>query len=254
MRTILAANRQAMGKWIAKHAAETLRQAIEENGKASMVLSSGSAQFEVIAALLRQRKVDWSQVVAFQIGEYVGIKSDDPGSVCRYLHERFANQVSLADFHYIDGKQPVAKSIEQMAGPLENTTIDLALISMGESADLAMNGPPADFQIVDPYISIKLAKTFRKQQVGEGWFPSLGKVPQHAVTMSIQQILKCKTIYCAVPDDRNARAVCRAIEGDIDPEVPASILQWHHGTTIVCDRAAASKLKRKSLDQMERVR
>jgi glucosamine-6-phosphate deaminase len=51
MRTILAADREAMGRWVAEHAAADLRLAIQEHGAANIVVATGASQFEVLRRL-----------------------------------------------------------------------------------------------------------------------------------------------------------------------------------------------------------
>ena len=60
--------------------------------------------------------------------------------------------------------------------------------------------------------------------------------------MSIQQILKSNAIICIVPDARKAAAVKASLEGEITPNVPASILRRHQGVTVYLDRDSAALL------------
>jgi len=62
--------------------------------------------------------------------------------------------------------------------------------------------------------------------------------------MSPNQILKSAAIVCTVPDERKARAVRDSLEGEITPDVPASILQRHRNCTLFLDKASASLLSR----------
>jgi len=78
------------------------------------------------------------------------------------------------------------------------------------------------------------------QQFGEGWFNDISEVPKRAISMSIKQILKSENIICSVPDKRKANAVRNVIDGDVSPEVPASILQTHGNTTLYLDAASNS--------------
>ena len=79
--------------------------------------------------------------------------------------------------------------------------------------------------------------------MGEGWFDTLDDVPQKAISMSIQQILKSKNIICSVPDERKSTAVQKVIEGGITDLVPSSILQKHNKTWIYLDKKSAISLK-----------
>jgi glucosamine-6-phosphate deaminase len=84
------------------------------------------------------------------------------------------------------------------------------------------------------------------QQANEGWFPSFESVPAHAISMSINQIMKSNTIICTVPDERKSEAVKVVLEGEISNLCPASILQSHNNTFFYLDMAAASKLRRET--------
>jgi glucosamine-6-phosphate deaminase len=120
--------------------------------------------------------------------------------------------------------------------------IDVAFVGIGENGHLAFNDPPADFDTQKPYIVVALDEACRRQQVGEGWFPTIDDVPTHAISMSIQQILKSREIICVVPEARKANAVKACLEGSVSSLAPASILQTHPATTVFLDNESASLL------------
>ena len=121
--------------------------------------------------------------------------------------------------------------------------IDVAFVGIGENGHLAFNDPPADFETEEPYLVVDLDEACRRQQLGEGWFPSLEDVPRRAISMSIRQILKSREILCMVPDERKARAVRDCLELEVSPDRPASILRTHARTTVYLDRPSASLLR-----------
>lgn len=253
MRTILTADRDAMGRWVAEHAATDLRQAISANGTANIVVATGASQFEVLGELVKQPDIDWSAVHGFHLDEYVGLSSDHGASFCRYLKERFVDHVDLADFQYLRGDEDPTATIARVGDLIASRRIDLALVGIGENGHLAFNDPPADFETDEPYIVVELDEPCRMQQVGEGWFDSLADVPTHAISMTVRQIMKSAKIYCSVPDERKAAAVRATLEGPITPEVPASILREHDAATLIIDQSAASELSPATNSQLERV-
>ena len=120
----------------------------------------------------------------------------------------------------------------------------MCFAGIGENCHLAFNDPPADFCADDPYILVELDEACRRQQLGEGWFPSLADVPRRAISMSVRQMMKSRTLIVSVPDLRKAKAVKAAVEGEVSPQFPASILQRHASCTLFLDPAAASLLYR----------
>lgn len=253
MRTILTSNAKEMGQWVSHQAAADLRQAIADQGSATLVVATGASQFAVLEHLVQEPSIDWSVVRGFHLDEYVGLSPDHPASFCKYLKERFVDHVALADFQYLRGDHDPTETIDRVGKLLNSTAIDLALVGIGENGHLAFNDPPADFETRQPYLIVELDLPCRQQQVGEGWFGSIDDVPTHAISMSVNQIISAKRIYCSVPDERKAEAVRRTLEDPISPEIPASILRNHKHATLVIDQAAASKLSETSLKTLESV-
>lgn len=253
MHTVLTNDRDAMGQWVASHAADDLRQTITNSGRANLLVATGASQFEVLSSLVTQPDIDWSKVDAFHLDEYVGLSDEHPASFCRYLRERFVNQVPLASFLYLNGERDPRWMIEEASRVIGHLTIDVALVGVGENAHLAFNDPPADFDTDQPYLIVELDDACRQQQVGEGWFASLEDVPKQAISMSVRQIMKSRKIYCSVPDERKSTAIAAMLSGPITPNVPASILRNHAQATLVIDNAAASQLSEMQLAEIQRV-
>lgn len=132
--------------------------------------------------------------------------------------------------------------IERVSAEIRKAPIDIAFVGVGENGHLAFNDPPADFDTEEAYIVVNLDEACRKQQLGEGWFPTLADVPRQAISMTIQQIMKAEQILCIAPDARKANAIKACFSGEISPMAPASILQRHQNAMIYLDKESASLL------------
>ena len=239
-------DKTTMGQSAAAQAATAIFNAIEADGKASIILATGASQFEMLSALVAAKTIDWSKVELFHLDEYIGLPVTHPASFRKYLRERFVEQVeNLGAFHEVcgDASDPTAEC-QRLNHLIKNREIAVACVGIGENGHLAFNDPPADFETEEPYIIVELDEKCRQQQLGEGWFPTLGDVPQKAISMSCRQILKAKQIVCTVPDLRKAEAVRDSVYGDVSPNVPASILQKHPDCTLFLDIHSASLLER----------
>ena len=238
----VADNRDQMGRWVARHAAQRINNAIDRRGVARIVVATGSSQFEVLDHLCGRDDIEWSKVTGFHLDEYIGISPDHPASFARYLRERFVDRVPISKFHFLHGNRDVDETMISVGGLLSDSPIDVGLVGIGENGHLAFNDPPADFETTQPYLSVPLDEACRRQQVGEGWFEDLQAVPERAISMSIRQIMAIQTLFCSVPDARKATAVRASIMDEVSNLVPASILQNHPDTHIVLDKAAAAEL------------
>jgi len=239
----------AMGRRAATLGADAIRAALRDRGEAAIVVATGASQFEVLAALVAEPSIEWQRVTVFHLDEYVGLPADHPASFRRYLRERFVNQLPVppAAFHYIDGEADPAKECARLASFISLKTIDVAFVGIGENGHLAFNDPPADFDTKTPYITVSLDEACRRQQLGEGWFPTLDAVPTRAISMSCHQILKSRYIVCSVPHRRKAQAVAGTAQGPVTPDVPASILQTHGRVELLLDRESATLLNHDSI-------
>jgi glucosamine-6-phosphate deaminase len=239
-------DRKTMSRAAARQAADVLRSAIAANGRARMIAATGASQFDFLEALTASPDVDWQAVELFHLDEYVGLSIDHPASFRRYLLERLIDKTSIPRFHFLDAERDADGAARTVGRELSAAPIDVAFVGIGENGHLAFNDPPADFDTDAPYLVVTLDEACRRQQVGEGWFPSLEAVPAQALSMSIRQIMKAKAIICVVPDARKAAAVKASLEGEIGPNVPASILRRHEDVTVYLDRDSAGQLEEKT--------
>lgn len=226
----------------ADQAASILRKAISEKGAARIIAATGASQFEFLDALTAMPGIDWSRVEMFHLDEYIGLPMSHPASFRSYLLKRLINKVGIIRYHLLDGESDPALVAREVGAKLASAPIDVAFVGIGENGHLAFNDPPADFETEEPYLVVNLDEACRRQQMGEGWFATLADVPLSALSMSVRQILKAQEIICVVPDARKARAVAACFEGQVSPEVPASILRTHPRCTVYLDDDSAALL------------
>lgn len=231
------------GTQAGKFAKQKLIQLLDENASVNIVVATGASQFDTLAEFTSGQDIDWSRVHAFHLDEYVGLPKSHPASFCGYLDKRFASKVNLASMLYLDGIANPEEMVQKASQEISKLEISLGLVGIGENGHLAFNDPPADFDTKAAYHIVELDEACRRQQVGEGWFKSLDDVPRQAISMTIYQIMKIKSLVCTVPDARKAQALKQSLEGPVTPDVPASILQLHSDVTVFCDTAAASKME-----------
>jgi glucosamine-6-phosphate deaminase len=240
VRIHLSDDADAMGAAAARHAERLVAEAIAANGRARVIAATGNSQLRFLHHLTAGRRVDWSRVELFHLDEYVGLPADHPASFRRVLREHLVEPAGIRTFHELDGEGDLDAVRRSVGAAIANEPIDVAFVGIGENSHLAFNDPPADFETTEPYLIVVLDDACRRQQVGEGWFPSVDAVPTHAISMSIRQILAAREILAIVPDQRKAQAVAAVLTGPITPDVPASILRTHPATTLYLDTASAS--------------
>ena len=245
MEKFIYETKQEMAAAAAAAAAQAINKAIEDKGRANIILATGASQFDMLKNLTEAETVDWTKVTMFHLDEYIDMEADHPASFRKFLKERFVDRVpGLKAVHFVNGNAGNPQQECQRVGSLiAEHPIDAAMVGIGENGHLAFNDPPADFETEEPYLVVELDEKCRKQQLGEGWFERLQQVPRQAISMSIRQIMKSECLIVTVPDERKAKAVENALEGEVTPMCPASILQRHGNCRIFLDAESASLLK-----------
>ncbi len=237
------ASKEEVGKAAAIAVAEKLDAAISEKGLANLILATGASQFQFLENLQKQA-IDWKKITVFHLDEYKGMPVTHPASFRKYLRERILDKVQPKQVHYLNGDAPDAEAeVLRYENLLKEHPVDIACIGIGENGHIAFNDPPvANFN--DPKLVkvVELDEACRKQQLGEGWFPTFDDVPTHALTLTIPAIMGCKHISCVVPDGRKAEAVYNTLNVEISTACPATILRTHPDTVLYLDSESASKL------------
>ncbi len=238
-------NADLLGETAAVCVAEKLNGAIAEKGYANLILATGASQFQFLEHLQKQN-IDWKKITVFHLDEYKGIPETHPASFRKYLKQRILEKVQPKEVHYLNGDAvDVEVEVLRYSELLKSHPIDVACIGIGENGHIAFNDPPvADFN--DPHLVkvVELDEGCRKQQLGEGWFPTFDDVPTHALTLTIPAIMGCKHISCVVPDERKAEAVYNTLNSEISTEFPSTILRTHPDTILYLDSGSSSKLNK----------
>jgi glucosamine-6-phosphate deaminase len=230
-----------LGKEASELAACRIREAIRERGEARLTLSTGASQFDTLASLLL-KDIEWDRTEIFHLDEYIGIPVIHNASFRKYLNDRFLSKITCRKFHGINTESNIEEIINILSGEINIKPVDVGLIGIGENAHIAFNDPPADFDTRESFRIVTLDTWCRQQQVDEGWFGNIEEVPDKAVSMTVWQIMQCRTIISAVPYKVKAEAVSRTLRNHADNMIPATILKQHSDFNLFLDKDSASEI------------
>lgn len=237
-------DRALMGQAAAFTVSREIRSVIDRKGQLNIVFASAPSQEEFLAELSKMEDISWSKVTAFHLDEYVGLPDDAPQNFGYFLRQRLFDKVQPGAVQYINGNaDDLERECHRYSELLKGHPLDVACIGIGENVHIAFNDPPfADFN--DPKL-IKIVQPdqmSRMQQVHDGCFEGLDKVPTTALTMTIPAILSAAAIFCIVPAKSKAIAVRNTLEGPITTDCPASVLRRHEKAVLYLERDSAGML------------
>lgn len=242
MEIFVSTTSEELGKKAAEFSAKIISEQIAAKGNARIILSTGASQFNTLEAL-SEMEIKWDKVEIFHLDEYIGLTEEHPASFRKYIKERVVKKLpGNVKVHYVNGDGDVNQQMEELTLEIRKAPIDLALIGIGENAHIAFNDPPADFDTQEAFIKVELDDACKKQQVGEGWFPTIEDVPNQAITMTVYQIMQSNVIVSCVPYKVKANAVKSVLENDVNNNIPATILKQHKNFNLFLDEDSSSEV------------
>lgn len=148
--------------------------------------------------------------------------------------------IDKANTHVPNGLEPDADKAcaEYNEIIAQSGGIDLQLLGLGPNGHIGFNEPDSVFIAGTHCVDL----TESTIEANKRFFESADDVPRQAYTMGIQNIMSAKKIVVVVSGANKAESLAKAINGPIDPQVPASILQLHNDVVIVADEAALSMM------------
>ena len=234
-------DRATLGEAAAQAVAEGMRQILKIKESLFISFASAPSQNEFLEKLGRSRGIAWERTAAFHLDEYLGLPENASQNFGHFLRVKLFEKVHPGTVHYLNGMaaDPEAEC-KRYADLLREHPLHIACIGIGENGHLAFNDPPfADFE--DPRLVkvVDLDPVSRQQQVNDGCFNDIEKVPRKAMTLTLPAIFSSKSIFCMVPGPTKADAVRKTLEDPSSPACPATILRKHKDATLFLDKDSA---------------
>ncbi len=208
-------------------------------------LATGSTPLKAyghMVSLYKQGAVDFSKVTTFNLDEYCHLDVKDKNSYHTFMYENLFNHINIPDenINFLNGN---AWDLEAECKNYENRIkaaggIDIQLLGIGSNGHIAFNEPADAFQRWSHVVALKQSTI----EDNSRFFDSIDEVPTHAITMGIGSIMQAKRILIIALGTKKAKAIKQLIDGNVTPECPASVLQFHTDVTLMLDRDAASLL------------
>ena len=208
-------------------------------------LATGETPLGLYRELVRffqEGDLDFSDVVTFNLDEYLGLPRHDPHSYALYMEEHLFRFVNVAPErrHIPDGTaaDPGAECLRYERTLEAAGGVDLQILGLGRDGHIGFNEPDVKFEKGTHVVELAESTI----QANARFFPSPDQVPTRALSMGIKTIMSAKRILLLASGKEKADAIAAAVRGPVTPDLPASVLQLHPDATFVVDAAAASNL------------
>lgn len=237
-------NRTLMGEAAARDIKAQIAKLLAEKSEINIIFAAAPSQNDVLKSLVEDKEIEWARVNAYHMDEYIGLDKDAPQGFGNFLKEHIFGLVPFKSVNYIDITTSNPEGEAERYGKLlqENPT-DIVIMGIGENGHIAFNDPPvADFQDAKWVKPVQLDEICRQQQVNDGCFVNIDKVPTHAMTLTVPTLVRAPYLFCIVPAATKANAVYETLNGTIDEHCPASILRTHDNAVLYLDNESSKLL------------
>ena len=229
---------------IGKAAGQLFCETVKANPSCVLGLATGATPIPTYNDMVEEYNagnVSFKDVCTFNLDEYCDLPKEHKHRYYSFMFENLFSKIDInADnVNFLDGNttDPDAESARYAAAIASKGGIDVQLLGIGRNGHIAFNEPADSFTGE----SFKIALTQSTIDANSIYFDDI-PMPRYAMTMGIGSIMKAKKIVLIATGASKAEAVKGMIQGEVTPQLPASILQQHQDAVIFLDEAAASLL------------
>ena len=208
-------------------------------------LATGSTPIGLYKDLIAKYEahvLSFAEVRTVNLDEYKGLAPTHDQSYRYFMQHNLFDHIDIKpeNTHVPDGLAADAgeecKRYDALRETLGQT--DIQLLGLGRNGHIGFNEPGSIFVKHTHVVDL----TQSTIDANARFFASADDVPRQAITMGIGYIMSAHQILVVASGADKADAVYKMVCGDVDPQVPASILQLHANVTLVADEAALSKV------------
>ncbi|MBT5012621.1 MAG: glucosamine-6-phosphate deaminase [Flavobacteriaceae bacterium] len=247
--TVIFDESKEASKMVANEIAILIRKKQKEKKHCVLGLATGSSPISVYNELVRmynEEGLSFSNVISFNLDEYFPMKKVDTQSYYHFMDVHLFSHVdikpqniyipngSLNNDQVNDHCLNYEKKIHELGG------IDFQLLGIGRTGHIGFNEPGSNYNSLTRLVHLD----YITRNDARKSFYGIENVPTTALTMGIETIRKSKRIVLLAWGQNKSLVIKKAIQDEIDSNIPASFLQNHGNVTFVLDNSSASNLIR----------
>jgi glucosamine-6-phosphate deaminase len=246
---VVVAEYDEISRRIARRIADVIVERRKAGAHAVLGLATGSTPIGIyreLSRLHREEKLDFSDVVTFNLDEYYPMRPDSIHSYNRYMWENLFDEINVRpdNVHVPRGDVPrdkVASETQAYEQAIRDSGgIDIQILGIGKTGHIGFNEPGSG---VDSRTRLIALDTVTRRDAAADFFGE-DNVPTEAITMGVATIMEAREIALIATGEHKSVVIRRAVEEEPDPDVAATYLQLHPNAVFYLDPAAAADLTR----------
>ncbi len=205
-------------------------------------LPAGHTPTPVYAAMIQSVSrgvTSFRNAELFALDEYGGLASSDPGLCVNMLKRDLIDRIDLPPdrFHWIDTQAPDVERVCREYDGAIGTGFDLTLLGIGLNGHLGLNEPGSV-----PESETRRVEMHPASSSASARYLAHSKLPTWGVAVGMRRLLESREVWLLASGPTKAEIIHRAIHGEIDVSMPASLLRYHPNCSLIVDGEAGARL------------
>lgn len=186
---------------------------------------------------------DLSRLRFVVLDEYLGITAGDRRSLHQWLQRALLDGLGISPSRVL-AFDPSAADTDTECTRVEAAIgewggIDLAIVGLGPNGHVGFNEPGSARESR----TRRIVLTEESVISNAAYWGTEADVPLYALTLGMATLLEARQLVLMVSGQTKARILAAALEGEVTPDIPASLLRDHPDFTVIADRAALAGLR-----------
>lgn len=227
VRTITVESKEQGAEEICK----IVRNELEAGRLHVLGLATGSTM-EPVYEKMAASDMDFTDVTAFNLDEYIGIPADHKNSYAYYMNDLLFSKKPFKETHIENGMaEDLDAECVRYETLLKENPLDIQFLGIGENGHIAFNEPGTSPESVTHVVEL----TQSTIDVNSQYFSEDETMPTTALTMGISSIMQAKKLIVAAFGEKKRAALEKLFAGEVTTEWPVTYLLEHPDVTVVTD-------------------
>lgn len=220
------------------------RERLRQNPRLRLCLPSGHTPariYEAMGRLVAKTLTSFREAEIFALDDYGGLAAEDPGRCRNMLQNQLLGRIDLPikRFHHLDTEAPdLDKVCRDYDGLIEaGGGFDLTLLGIGLNGHLGLNEPGSSAESRTRRVEMHPATIKSSAR-----YLAHSNLPSWGVSVGLKQLLASREIWLLACGSSKAEIVRAAMHGEVNEQVPASVLRSHPNTWLFVDAEAGALL------------
>jgi glucosamine-6-phosphate isomerase len=230
------------------HAADEIIDLVKNKPYAILCLASGdtprlACRLAVEKAI--NEKVDFGRNTFIGLDEWVGVPRENEGSCHWFFQNLFLLPLKIPaeNIHLFNA---MSNNLSDECTKMDTVIaakggIDLMIVGIGMNGHIGFNEPGVSFGNYSHVIDLDPVTL----SVGQKYFTETVKLSK-GITLGLKHLMQAKKVLLIANGTKKAEVIKRTVEGEVNENFPASIMQTHPDGIVIVDKEAASLLNNKA--------